>query len=52
MTVRVTGHVDAKIGNAHLKWAFSEAVLMMLRYSEHAQQFLARKEKKYGKAEP
>lgn len=45
---KVTGQGGAKIGNAHLKWAFSEAALMMLRYSERAQQFLARKQKKYG----
>jgi hypothetical protein len=33
-----------------LKWAFSEAVPMMLRHCEDAQLFLARKEKKHGKA--
>jgi transposase len=47
---KVTGHSGAKIGNAHLKWAFSEAVFMMLRHSDNAQRFLARKEKKHGKA--
>lgn len=47
---KVTGHSGAKIGNSHLKWAFSEAVPMMLRHSEDAQRFLARKEKKHGKA--
>ena len=46
---KVTGQGGAKIGNPHLKWAFSEAALMMLRYSEDAQQFLARKQNKYGK---
>jgi len=46
---KVTGHGGAKIGNVHLKWAFSEAVLWMLRYSEDAKSFLKRKEKKYGK---
>jgi transposase len=46
---KVTGHGGAKIGNVHLKWAFSEAVLWMLRYSEDAKAFLKRKEKKYGK---
>ena len=45
---KITGQGGAKIGNAHLKWAFSEAALMMLRNSERAQQFLARKQKKYG----
>ena len=47
---KVTGHSGAKIGNPHLKWGFSEAMLMMLRHSEDAQRFLARKEKKHGKA--
>jgi transposase len=47
---KVTGHSGAKIGNVHLKWAFSEAVLWMLRNSEEAKAFLKRKEKKYGKA--
>jgi transposase len=47
---KVTGHGGAKIGNVHLKWAFSEAVLWMLRYSEDAKAFLKRKEKKHGKA--
>ena len=47
---KVTGHSGAKIGNPHLKWAFSEAVLMMMRHCEDAQPFLARKEKKHGKA--
>jgi transposase len=46
---KVTGRGGAKIGNAHLKWAFSEAALMMLRHSEEARQFLVRKEKKHGK---
>ena len=42
---KVTGHGGAKMGNSHLKWAFSEAALMMLRYSEDAKAFLKRKEK-------
>jgi transposase len=46
---KVTGHSGAKIGNVHLKWAFSEAVLWMLRYSDDAKAFVKRKEKKYGK---
>ena len=33
-----------------MKWAFSEAVLWMLRYSDHAKAFIKRKEKKYGKS--
>ncbi len=47
---KVTGHGGAKIGNVHLKWAFSEAVLWMLRYSDEAKAFLKRKEKKHSKA--
>jgi transposase len=39
-----------KIGNAHLKWAFSEATCLLLRESDQAKQWLARREKKYGKA--
>jgi transposase len=38
-----------KIGNAHLKWAFSEAVCLMLRQSERAKSWLARREKRHGK---
>ena len=39
-----------KIGNAHLKWAFSEATCLLLRASERAKAWLARREKKHGKA--
>jgi transposase len=39
-----------KIGNAHLKWAFSEAACLFLRQSEQAKRWLARREKKHGKA--
>jgi len=39
-----------KIGNAHLKWAFSEAALLMLREHPAAKTFVARLEKKHGKA--
>jgi transposase len=38
-----------KIGNAHLKWAFSEATCLLLRASERAKVWLARREKKHGK---
>jgi transposase len=38
-----------KIGNAHLKWAFSEAVCLLLRQSPKAKTWLARREKKHGK---
>jgi transposase len=45
-----SGSGGSKIGNAHLKWAFSEAICLLLRESPEAQTFVARKEKKHGKA--
>ena len=39
-----------KIGNAHLKGAFGEAACLFLRGSEPAKRWLARREKKHGKA--
>jgi transposase len=39
-----------KIGNAHLKWAFSEAACLLLKASEQAKKWKARREKKHGKA--
>jgi transposase len=45
---KVTGSGGAKIGNAHLKWAFSEAACLLARESDQAKRFLARKEKKHG----
>ena len=46
------GTAGAKIGNAHLKWAFSEAAVLCLRDHPAGQKFLARLEKKQrqGKA--
>jgi transposase len=38
-----------EIGNAHLKWAFSEATCLLLRARERAKAWLARREKKHGK---
>jgi transposase len=46
---KVTGGGGGKIGNAHLKWAFSEAACLLARESDQAKRFLARKEKKHGK---
>lgn len=46
---KVTGGGGNKIGNAHLKWAFSEAACLLARESDQAKRFLARKEKKHGK---
>jgi len=39
-----------KIGNAYLKWAFSEAACLLIKTSDKAKKFKARMEKKYGKA--
>jgi transposase len=44
------GFGNRKIGNAHLKWAFSEATVLMMKQSAEAKRFVARKERKHGKA--
>jgi transposase len=41
---------NSKIGNAHLKWAFSEAACLFLRYNPGAQSYHSRLVGKYGKA--
>ncbi len=43
------GTSGTKIGNAHLKWAFSEAAVLFLRDHPPAQKYLARLEKKHDK---
>ena len=43
------GFGNKKIGNAHLKWAFSEAVCLLLRGNQPAQRWQAKQEKKHGK---
>jgi len=43
------GTSGAKIGNAHLTWAFSEAAVLCLRDHPAAQKYLARLEKKHDK---
>ena len=43
------GSQGGKMGNAHLKWAFSEAAILFLRESERAKKYVARLESKYGK---
>lgn len=45
-----TGGGDGKIGNAHLKWAFSEAAVLFLRNNPEGMKFKKRLEKKHGKA--
>ena len=37
-----SGPSGTKIGNAHLKWAFSEAAVLFLRHHPLGQQYLAR----------
>ena len=44
------GYAGTKIGNAHLKWAFSEAAVLCLRRNPAAQQYVARLTQKHGKA--
>lgn len=44
------GTSGAKIGNAHLKWAFSEAAVLFLRNNPGGQKFLERLSNKHGKA--
>lgn len=39
-----------KIGNVHLKWAFSEAACLLVRHNEKGKAWLKRKQKKHGKA--
>jgi transposase len=43
------GTSGTKIGNAYLKWAFSEAAVLFLRNHPAGQKSLARLEKKHGK---
>jgi transposase len=44
------GFSGAKIGNVHLKWAFSEAAVLLLRQNPPAQKYLDRLTSKHGKA--
>jgi hypothetical protein len=43
------GTSGSKIGNVHLKWAFSEAAVLFLVENEPGQKYYARLEKKHGK---
>ena len=43
------GPMGRKIGNAHLKWAFSEAVCLMMRELPQAKAYVERQEKQHGK---
>jgi len=45
-----TGSRNSKIGNVHLKWAFSEAAVLFLRGNEPAKELHQRRVSKHGKA--
>lgn len=47
---KVYGTQGNKIGNAHLKWAFSEAAVLYLRANPGAQQLLQKLQKRMNKA--
>lgn len=44
-----SGYSGKKIGNAHLKWAFSEAAVMFLKGNEPAQRYREKLVNKHGK---
>ena len=44
------GYSGKKIGNAHLKWAFSEAVCLFMRESDQAKAYVEKMTKKHGKS--
>jgi transposase len=46
---KVSGIGGAKIGNVHLKWAFSEAAVTFLRYCPEGKKYYERLIKKHGK---
>ncbi len=46
---KVLGTSGAKMGNVHLKWAFSEAAVLFLRHTTEGTKILARLEKRHGK---
>jgi transposase len=46
---KVHGSGGAKMGNVHLKWAFSEAAVLFLRHAPGAKALLGTIEKKHGK---
>ena len=44
------GYSGKKIGNAHLKWAFSEAAVCFLRHNPEGMKYKKRLVSKYGKS--
>ena len=47
---KVYGTQGNKIGNAHLKWAFSEAAVLLLRHNHNANRYLEKLQKRMSKA--
>ena len=47
---KIYGTNGNKIGNAHLKWAFSEAAALYLRGNKDAQNYLLKLQKRMSKA--
>ena len=47
---KIYGTQGAKIGNAHLKWAFSEAAVLYLRANEKAQNYLKKLQRRMPKS--
>jgi transposase len=47
---KIYGSSGKKIGNAHLKWAFSEAAVLFLKGNEPGKKYLQRLARKHGKA--
>jgi transposase len=45
-----SGSANNKIGNAHLKWAFSEAAVLFLRDHKPAKEYHHKLVSRYGKA--
>jgi transposase len=46
---KTLGTSGAKMGNVHLKWAFSEAAVLFLRHTKDGKKLLATIEQKHGK---
>ena len=46
---KLCGSGGRKIGNAYIRWAFAEAVCLLIRELPQAKRWIDRKEKKYGK---
>jgi hypothetical protein len=46
---KVTGTSGAKIGNPHLKWAFSEAAVLFLQKNPPGQRLIKRLRAKHGR---